>query len=137
MVRKRSDDDPNEHYNPMLERLRRGTKTSPAYKHAPKQEKRLAKRHGGFKTPGSGSKRQKGDIRISGIARIECKATSRKSFSVTREMLDKIEDAVEATGELPILQVEFLDKNGKVDGKFAVVSVSIIERLIDHARDNS
>jgi hypothetical protein len=127
----------SEKYNPMLERLRRGTKTSPAYKHSPKQEKRIAKQVGGYRTPGSGSKKQKGDVRIKGLLRVECKATSRKSFSVTREMLIKIEDAVGATGELPILQVEFLDAKGKIDGSFAVVATSIIEKLIDYARDNT
>ena len=130
-----SDEEPT-HYNPMLERMRRKTLTSTAYKHSSKQEKRVAKKVGGFRTPASGAKRVKGDVRVTGIARIECKATQNKSFSVTREMLTKIEDAAAATGEIPILQVEFLDKNGKIDGTFAVVPVHIIERLVSDARSD-
>jgi hypothetical protein len=129
-----SDDD--QHYNPMLNRLRRNTLTGTAYKHAPKQEKRIAKKVGGHTTPGSGSKRVKGDVRVKSIARIECKATQRKSFSVTREMLEKIEMAAGATDEIPILQVEFLDAKGKIDGTFAVVPVHIIERLVEDARSD-
>lgn len=131
-----ADDEKPQHYNPMLNRLRRSTLTSTAYKHSPKQEKRIAKKVGGYRTPASGSKRQKGDVRIPGIVRIECKATQKKSFSVTREMLTKIDEATGATGELPILQVEFLDEHGKLDGAFAVVSVEIIERLIANARED-
>lgn len=123
------------HYNPSLERLRKRAATSAAYKHSSSQEKKLAKKVKGHTTPGSGSKRQKGDVRIKGIARIECKATSRKSFSVTREMLVKIDNATEATGEVPILQVEFLDARGKIDGSFAVIPINVLERLIDAARD--
>lgn len=130
-----SDEEEPGHYNPMLNRLRRKQLTSTAYKHAPKQEKRIAKKVGGYTTPASGSRRQKGDVRLTGITRIECKATSNKSFSVTREMLQKIEDAAGATGEVPVLQVEFLDAKGKIAGSFAVVPTYIIERLISDAQD--
>lgn len=85
----------------------RGVKTA-SHTRAPKQEKELADRLGGKRVKGSGSGFDKGDVRIKGVALIEAKCTKNKSFSVTREMVDKLENAACAQGELPILVVEFI-----------------------------
>lgn len=72
-------------------------------------ERETAARIGGRVTPGSGNKDQKGDVRVRHIARVECKVTKHKSFSVTEVMLGKIEDATFGTGEVPMICVEFGD----------------------------
>lgn len=124
------------HYNPMLERLRNKQAKSKGYLNAPKQEKKLAKRIHAWRVPGSGSGKQKGDVRAKGIARVECKCTQKKSFSITREMLDKIDVAAGATGEIPIIHVEFLDEDGKIETDCAVVPMWVLERLISDADDS-
>lgn len=73
---------------------------------APKMERETAKRLGGRVTPGSGAKDTKGDVRIRRVSRIECKTTKHKSFSVTSEMIRKIEDAVFGAGEVPAIEIE-------------------------------
>ena len=78
----------------------------------------------------------KGDVRVRGIARIECKTTSRKSFSVTREMIDKIENAAVAAGELPVLVIEFLDRAGKPSGSVLVMPEWAVDLFANAANSN-
>ena len=52
----------------------------PSQKRAKKQERETAVRFGGTSTLASGSKDEKGDVRVRRIARIECKTTKNKSF---------------------------------------------------------
>ena len=107
-------------------------KQSAAHRRAPHQERELAKRSGGKLTPASGSKTQKGDVsKAYGILRIEAKTTSKKSFSVTREMVRKIEDASLPNGEVPAIVVEFIDENGKPLMEVAVVPTYILPMLED------
>jgi hypothetical protein len=117
-----------------LEALRRkvhGTgKQSVAHRRAPKQERELAKRSGGRLTPGSGSKTQKGDVRKAyGIIRIEAKTTTKKSFSVTKEMVRKIEDASLPNGEIPAIVIEFINENGDPEMEVAVVPTYLLPNL--------
>ncbi len=91
----------------------RGVKKA-AHARSPKQEKELAERLGGKRVKGSGSGFDKGDVRIKGVALIEAKCTSKNSFSVTQDMLDKLENAALAQGELPVLQIEFLNNKRRV-----------------------
>lgn len=86
---------------------------SPAHRRAPKQERELAIKFGGRVTKGSGNQSEKGDVRVKGVTRIEAKTTSAKSFSVTREMIAKIENAALGGGEIPALVIEFLGPDGK------------------------
>lgn len=102
--------------NPILEASAKRATKSPAYRASPKLEKQMAKRTGGYRTAGSGNKREKGDVRVRGVTRIEHKATQKKSFSVTREMLEKIENAGRGCEEIPVLVVDFLDERGKSKG---------------------
>ena len=97
-----------------------GGPAHPSYYRAAAHEAETAKRFGGRLTPGSGSKSEKGDVRIKGLARIENKTTQNKSFSITRDMIRKIEDAGMPCGEVPIIVVEFNDGAG---GKLMEVAV--------------
>ena len=73
---------------------------------AKRQEKEIAERIGGRLTPGSGSKYQKGDVRVRGFARIEAKTTKNKSFSVSTKLIDKLEEAVFGSDEIPFFEIE-------------------------------
>lgn len=80
-----------------------------AHARSPKQEKNLAEKLGGRTVKGSGSGFAKGDVRLKGTVLIEAKCTEKKSFSVTRQMLDKLEDAATGAGEAPVMVIEFLE----------------------------
>lgn len=101
----------------------RQEKARPGASHlrAVKQEAETAQRLGGRLTAASGAKDEKGDVRLKGIARIECKTTKNQSFSVTRETLRKISDAGCLAGEVPVLLVEFNDGKGKRLEEFAII----------------
>jgi len=101
---------------------------------APKQESETAKKIGGRVVRGSGCGYEKGDARLEGVMRIECKTTSKKSFSVTREILKKIEDAAMGAGEIPVLEVEFTE-NGKPVGSVCIVPSWTLESLVKNETD--
>lgn len=102
---------------PVPKRLRGST---PSHARASNQEKQTAGKYGGRLVPGSGGapkqgRKEKGnrshvaeagDVRIPGVARIECKTTKHASFSVTSEMIDKIETATFGADEIPVIEVE-------------------------------
>lgn len=71
----------------------------------------------------------KGDVRVKGFARIECKTTKNRSFSVTMEMIDKIEAAALASNEVPIIVVEFNDGMGRKLKEVAVIPTYMLDRL--------
>lgn len=74
------------------------------------QERRIAKETGGKLTRGSGSGNEKGDVRMRDVFRLEAKTTIHKSFSVTAEIIDKLEAAVPVgSREIPILQVDIMN----------------------------
>lgn len=102
---------------------------SPAHRAAPKQERRIADMIGGKVTPGSGNQRVKGDVRKLKVARIECKSTAAKSFSITREMVDKIESAGAAAGEVPAIVVDFVNERGDVQQSVCVVPSWAMDQL--------
>lgn len=106
-------------------------KGDPSYRRARKQEKELATRLGGRVTVASGSKMEKGDVRVKNIVRLEAKTTRHRSFSVTLEMIEKIEDAALAAGEMPVLLIEFNDGRGKRIKEVAVVPSYVIDMLKD------
>lgn len=108
---------------------RRNGKPSASHLRAPKMEKELAKRTGGKITPGSGNKDVKGDVRVRKVARIEAKTTKNKSFSVTLDMIEKIEHAALSADELPVIVIEFNDGNGKRLKQVAVVPVYVLDTL--------
>lgn len=108
--------------------MNRGKGLSPSHRRAKKQERELAKRGGGKLTPGSGAFDQKGDVKkYNGVYRIEAKTTKHKSFSVTREMVRKIEEAALPNGELPAILIEFIDEQGTPQMEVAVVPTYILD----------
>lgn len=107
-------------------------KLSVSHARAKKQEKELAKRGRGKITPGSGNQSQKGDIqKYNGVFRVEAKTTKNKSFSVTRDMVEKIEHAALTRDELPAIVVEFIDERGKPISEVAVLPTYVLDTIRD------
>jgi hypothetical protein len=79
---------------------------TPSHARAKVQEKNLARRVGGKQTNGSGAGNEKGDVRLKGFVRIEAKTTKHRSFSVTTELIDKLEEACFGAGEVPMFEIE-------------------------------
>ena len=104
--------------------------SSAAHKRSAYQEKEVAERTKSRLVRGSGNQHVKGDCRKRGVVRIECKTTSSKSFSVTLDMLDKLEAAASISNERPVLVVEFL-KNGKPWRSVCIVDDSLLDELSD------
>lgn len=104
---------------------------SKSHTRAPKQEKELAKLVKGRRTPGSGSKALKGDVRKKRVVRIEAKTTKNNSFSVTRDMVRKIEEAALPYDELPVIVVEFNDGKGKKVSEVAVCPLYVLQEIAE------
>lgn len=86
-----------------------------------RQESGLASDTGGTVQRGSGALPwARGDVRKTGEFRAECKFTRRKSFSVTREILDKIRSEC-SFDEIPVLDVSFVNPEGRTDERYVVV----------------
>lgn len=130
-----NDDDGPRHRNPFAERAEKTRNLSNSHRRSPKQEASLAKTLGGRVTPGSGNKDVKGDVRIRGMARIEAKTTSNKSFSVTREIINKIETTAVNAGEMPVIVVEFTDGFGRALQSVAIVPMYALESLIANQKE--
>lgn len=90
-----------------------------------RQESQLANDTGGRVQRGSGSLPwAKGDVHKKGFFKAECKFTRKKSFSVTREILDKIRSECEFN-ETPVLDVTFVDANGKTDDHWICIPYEV------------
>jgi Holliday junction resolvase len=116
--------------NVFLERQDRTKNLSNSHRRSKKQERELAGKLGGRLTSASGAKDEKGDVRIKGVVRLEAKTTKNASFSVTREMVDKIETAAVAAGEMPVLVIEFNDGNGRKLKELAIMPMYALETLL-------
>ena len=99
-----------------------------SHRRSPVQEHELAKAIGGERVRGSGSGITKGDVRKKGVCRIEVKTTGAASFSVTRDMMRKIDEAAVDANEIPALVVEFNDK-GKPVGSVCIMPYYVVEML--------
>lgn len=115
--------------NSFVKRTERTSNLTKSHKRSPKQEKEVAARLGGRRTPASGAGVIKGDVRIKGIARVECKTTKHKSFSVTLDMFRKLEENALASGEVPAIIVEFHDNDGRKLGELAVTPTYVLDGL--------
>lgn len=105
---------------------KRGT---PSHRRAPKQERELASRFKGKTTIASGALSEKGDVRVRRLIRIEAKTTKNKSFSITQEMLDKIETAALAADEIPVMVIEFNDGCGRKMREVAVLPTYALDAI--------
>jgi hypothetical protein len=117
--------------NPFLKRQAETANLSNSHRRSKKQEKQLAVRFSAKQTAASGAKDIKGDLRIKGVVRIEAKTTKNKSFSVTEDMINKIEMAAVTAAEVPIIVVEFHDGFGKVLREVAVMPMYALQTLLD------
>lgn len=106
---------------------KRAKLASPSHARAKAQEKECAERIGGKVTPGSGSKHQKGDVRRWGLVRVENKTTVHKSFSVSVDLLDKLDAAVFGTSELPVFEIELLGGARRA----VVMSGDALDRIVE------
>jgi translation elongation factor EF-Tu-like GTPase len=102
---------------------------NPSYRRSRKQEKQLAIRVGGRTTAASGSKAEKGDVRKKRVLRLEAKTTKNKSFSVTLEMIHKIEEAAMLSDELPVLLIEFNNGAGKKIKEVVVCPSYVLDEI--------
>ena len=73
-----------------------------------RQEKRTAKKFKGRRTRNSGAGRDKADVKVAGILRIEDKTTRFKSFSLKRADLRKLGSQCMGD-EMPVFKIAFED----------------------------
>lgn len=92
----------------MLPTPKRLKAPTPSHARSREQEKGLAKQIGGVRVKASGAGVEKGDVRLKNFVRIEAKTTKNKSFSVTEELVEKLEDSVLGSGEVPLFHIEIL-----------------------------
>lgn len=122
-----SDDEANRY----LRRRSAKANLTASHRRAPKQEASLAKRVKGLTTPASGAKDVKGDVRVRRVLRIEAKTTKNASFSVTREMVRKIEEAAASGAEMPAIVIEFHDGYGRALCEVAVVPTYVLDWIAE------
>jgi hypothetical protein len=103
-----------------------------SHDYARQQEIDAANEYGGYTTSKSGAGNIKGDVRIKGKYRIECKCTKNKSYSLNYEYLEKFIEQAISLGEDPILQVHFIDELGIKKRGFIVIPEEFIkDKLLD------
>lgn len=102
-----------------------------AQRHSIVQEKRVADSIGGQTIKGSGRGVIKGDSRKKGFVRVENKCTANKSFSVNKEMIEKIESAALLAGEIPVIQVDLLTKQGSIDCSFLLLPTHALASILE------
>ncbi len=121
--------------NHFLDRANKTANLSNSHRRAPRQEREIAKNLRGTLTPASGAKDTKGDVRIKGVVRIEAKTTKNKSFSVTLDMVNKLETAATGVAEMPVFIIEFNDGNGRKIKELAVMPMYALQTLIDNQKE--
>ena len=94
------------------------------------QEKRLAEEIGGRVQPASGAMDfAKGDVRIAGVVRIECKTTSKASYILKVAELKKIQNEALLGGDDDwAMQIEFQGQAG-LNKRVAVIDWYAYEQL--------
>ncbi|UGV19934.1 primase [Pseudomonas phage Pa BHU-15] len=117
--------------NPVFDRFEKKSNLTKSHRRSKTQEREVAKRVGGRLTPASGAREVKGDVRVKRVVRIECKTTKNKSFSVTREMIEKLEMAATLSGEMPVLVVEFNDGAGRKQGELVICPSYVLDDLVE------
>jgi hypothetical protein len=108
----------------------------PAYNRSKFQEKETKERLiGGRAIPASGAKFRKADVEVIDLARIECKATGAKSFSVTREMIRKVEEAGMLSNQIPYIEIEFVNLKGQATDSACVLTRHALTALLNRVSD--
>lgn len=100
-----------------------------------RQEVALANDLAGLVQPGSGSlPHAKGDVRVRGKYRAECKFTRAKSYTLKIETLNKIRSEC-ASDETPVLDLAFLDTNGRTTEHWVAIPYSVWLELQNKRND--
>jgi hypothetical protein len=100
-----------------------------------KQEKRIAKRSGGRRQPGSGScDHSKGDVKADKIL-FECKTTNEKSIRVEKKWLIKISREASAQQRDPCLVASFPEMPSGIERDWAILPMKVLRCLIDKAEE--
>ena len=92
------------------------------------QERRTAQDFGGLTTPGSGNQwHSKGDVKTPNYL-IECKTTSKDSYSLKSATWSKIATEALLEGKDPLMEIEFIDRG---------VSLVVMDKndFLAHMRD--
>lgn len=99
------------------------------------QERRVAEELGGRTQPGSGSGDfAKGDVRVKGEIRAECKTTSAASYSLKLADLVKIHrEAALGKLEMPVMSVQFQGPVG-TSHRYAVIDWEWFKQLVEIER---
>jgi hypothetical protein len=99
-----------------------------------RQEKRVAKRSGGKRTPASGSLPfAKGDVDAR-LNLIECKTTGKKSLRIEQRWLAKITREARLKHKDAGLTVSFSEMPSDVDQDWIMIPFTVFQRLIDAER---
>jgi hypothetical protein len=110
--------------------INREKNKSKGYIRAPKMERELAKASGGRLVPRSGAGPKKGDVeKAFGVFRVEAKTTTKKSFSVTKQMYYKLEESSTPHGEIPAIVIEFINELGLHEMSLAIVPAYALEAI--------
>lgn len=103
-----------------------------------KQERRVAKRTGGRRQPGSGSQaHSKGDVKAGKIdpILIECKTTNKKSIRVEKKWLVKITREASAQQRDPVLVASFPEMPSDVDRDWGIIPMQLLTALLAKAEE--
>lgn len=106
---------------------------TPSHVRSRQQEKSVARLIGGVTTKASGAQMEKSDVRLRGVARIECKTTKSASFGVSVKHIRALEASVNGTAEVPLMEVEL--EGGST--KFVVMPGWALQMIVDNLREQN
>lgn len=100
-----------------------------------KQERRLGKKVGGRRQPGSGSfEWAKGDVRSEELM-VSAKRTKHQSISITVDMLQEVEQLAIVRGLAPAMAIELTDPNKRIERDWVLVPMRVFEEMLDAYRE--
>jgi hypothetical protein len=113
-------------------RLKKNDKNKVSLSHARSslQEKDLKEKLQACLVRGSGSGKDKMDVKIPKLLRVECKNTLKKSYSIKLDDMQKMYNSVK-DGEVPFMQIDFIDKESRTLGRFIVTGYEVLERYVE------
>lgn len=97
-----------------------------------RQEKHNARANGGRLTANSGAGSDKGDVKVPGVLREECKTTLAASYVLKLEDLRKVVAAARRD-EIPIMRIAFGDN---LREQFVVIESGWFQTLFNNYREN-
>jgi hypothetical protein len=111
-----------------LKQVKKSSKSiSIAHDYARLQEIEAAKTYNGWTTPNSGAGNIKGDVRVRGKFRIECKCTLNNSYGLKYDYLENFLEQAASLGEDPVMQLHFINDNGTKKRGYIIVPEEYIK----------